>query len=46
MENYQISRVIMTRPKKTDLFAATTRQKKTLIAGRYATSTLHLRVLD
>jgi len=32
-----------TRPKKTDLFAATTRQeKKTLIAVRYAAPTLHL----
>jgi hypothetical protein len=31
MENHQISSVIMTRPKKTNLFAATIRQKKTLL---------------
>jgi hypothetical protein len=31
MENHQISSVVMIRPKKSDLFAATTRQKKPLL---------------
>jgi len=44
LENHQSSSVIMTtRPKKIDLFAATTRQeKKNLIDVRYAAPTLHL----
>jgi len=31
MENHQSSSVVLTRPKKTDVFAATTRQKKPLL---------------